>query len=102
MNMSERQRRVIKAVENLDAVILDVLKDTQDTQLAIDDSPPVHAHLDIREITRRAGILAPPKAMLTRYVLRKLEKEGKVEEVKDGRTILGWRIASSTGGRNDP
>ena len=92
MNMSERRLRVVTAIEDLEEVILDVLKDTQDTQLPIDDSPPVRGHVDVKNIATRAGIPAPSETVLVRFVLRQLEKDQKVEEVKDGRTSLGWRL----------
>ena len=96
MNMSERQRRAVAAIEVLEEVVFDVSKDTQDTQLPIDDGPPVRGSLDVKNIATRAGIPAPSETILIRFVLRQLEKDEKDEEVKDGKTSIGWRITSAT------
>ena len=81
-----RRREFDDATDEDAEVVFDVLKDTQDTQLPIDDGPPVRGSLDVKNIPTRAGIPAPSETTLIRFVLRQLEKDEKVEEVKDGKT----------------
>ena len=91
MNINQRRQRVIAAIEILEEVVLDVLKPTQEEQLRMDGTP-VENRMKVEEIATRAGIPAPSENALIRYVLRQLEKEGRVKETRADATSPGWQL----------
>ena len=63
-------------------MVLDVLTETQDWD------PP----LGTAEVAFRIGLPAPRENQMADFVLRQLEKHGKVWEIKNGRRTVGWRL----------
>lgn len=80
-----RRRRFeysIIALEILENVVLDILEEARHWE------PP----LSTGEVAYRAGLPAPRERQMADFVLRQLEKSGRVRGVRDGRKTVGWRL----------
>jgi len=82
MRRQDRFEHSIIAIEILEDVVLSILKEARDW------SPP----LNTLEVARRAGFPAPRERQMADFVLRQLEKSGRVVEIREGRRTVGWRL----------
>lgn len=83
MKRRDRFELSLIGIEILEDVVLDVLTEARYWQ------PP----LGTAEVAYRAGLPAPRERQMADFVLRQLEKSGRVREIKQGRRTVGWRLA---------
>lgn len=84
MNRRSRFEHSIIANELLEDVVLDILTEAHGWE------PPLSPY----EVAYPAGLPAPRERQLADFVLRQLEKSGRVREVRDERRTVGWRVRS--------
>lgn len=84
MKRRDRFELSLIGIELLEEVVLDVLEEARHWE------PP----LGTAEVAYRAGLPAPRERQMADFVLRQLEKSGRVREVRDGRRTVGWRLSS--------
>ena len=85
INRRRRYELTPIGIETLEDVVLDVLMEARNWE------PP----LGTVEVAYRAGLPAPRERAMADFVLRQLEKSGRVVEVREGRRTVGWRVPSS-------
>ncbi len=83
MKRRDRFELALIGIEILEDVVLDILTEARDWD------PP----LGTTEVAYRAGLPAPRERQIADFVLRQLEKSGRVREIKQGRRTVGWRLA---------
>lgn len=82
MRRRERFELTLICIEVLEEVVLDVLTEAREW------TPP----LSTLEVAFRAGVPAPRERQMTDFVLRQLEKRGRVTEIREGRRTVGWQL----------
>ena len=82
MERHNRFELTLIGVEILESVMVSVLAEAKDWD------PP----LGTVEVAYRAGLPAPRDRQAADFVLRQLEKAGRVQEIKQGRRKIGWRL----------
>lgn len=83
MRRRDRFELALIGIEILEDVVLDILTEARDWD------PP----LGTAEVAYRAGFPAPRDRQVADFVLRQLEKSGRVQEIKQGRRTVGWRLS---------
>lgn len=84
MRRRERFEITLVGIQFIEHAIASVLEEARGWE------PP----LSTAEIAFRAGVPAPRERALADFVLRQLEKSGRVVQIKQGRRTVGWRLRS--------
>lgn len=82
MRRCDRFELALIGIELLEDVVLDILTEARGWE------PPLSTY----EVAYRAGLPAPRERQLADFVLRQLEKSGRVREIRNGRRTVGWRV----------